>query len=116
MYLLDTNIILELLLDQENADEVEQRLNMSELVTIQVPHDWIEDLPEEELILKQIFKMGIHEYKIKRAIQLYKEGVGSLGYIAEKLGILKQDLIHELRIRNIEPDFSELSIKEELNP
>jgi predicted HTH domain antitoxin len=58
--------------------------------------------------------MGIHEYKVKRAIQLYKEGVGSLGYIAEKIGVLKQDLIHEFRLRNIEPEFSEETLTEEL--
>ena len=86
---------------------------MSQLVTIQVPHDWIKGVPEEELTLKEIFRMGIHEYKVKRAIQLYKEGIGSLGYIGEKIGVLKQDLIHEFRIRNIEPEFSEATLREE---
>ncbi len=87
---------------------------MSQLVTIRVPQDWIEGIPEEDLTLKEIFRMGIHEYKVKRAIQLYKEGIGSLGYIAEKTGILKQDLIHEFCLRNIEPEFSETALKEEL--
>ncbi len=87
---------------------------MSQLLTIQVPQDWMEGVPEEDLILKEIFRMGIREYKVKRAIRLYKEGIGSLGYIAEKIGVLKQDLIHEFRLRNIEPDFSEAAIKEEL--
>ncbi len=87
---------------------------MSQLVTIQVPHDWIEGIPEEELTLKEIFRMGIHEYRVKRAIQLYKEGIGSLGYIAEQIGVLKQDLIHEFRLRNIEPEFSEPTLEEDL--
>jgi predicted HTH domain antitoxin len=87
---------------------------MSQLVTIQIPQDWIEGIPEEDLTLKEIFRMGIHEYKVKRAIQLYKEGVGSLGYIAEKIGVLKHDLIREFRLRHIEPEFSESTLKEEL--
>lgn len=87
---------------------------MSQLVTIQVPQDWIEGIPDEDLTLKEIFRMGIHEYKVKRAIQLYREGIGSLGYIAEKMGILKQDLIQEFRLRHIEPEFSESTLKEEL--
>ncbi len=87
---------------------------MSELVTLQVPHEWIDGLPEEELTLKQIFKIGVYEYKIKRAIQLYREGIGSLGFIAEKLGIPKQELIREFRQRRIEPEFSESTIYEEL--
>ena len=87
---------------------------MEELVTLEFPREWIEDLPAEELTLKQIFKLGIHEYKIKRAIQLYKEGIGSLGFIAEKLRISKHDLIREFRQRGIEPEFSESTVYEEL--
>ena len=85
-----------------------------QLVTIQIPQDWIKGIPEEDLTLKEIFRMGVYEYKIKRAIQLYREGIGSLGYIAEQIGILKRDLIHEFRLRNIEPEFSDDTIKEEL--
>lgn len=87
---------------------------MAQSITIQIPDSWIEGLPKEELILEQIFKIGIHEYKIKRAIELYRERVGTLGYISEKMGIVKEDLIRELRIRNIEPNFSELTLEEEL--
>ena len=87
---------------------------MSQSVTIQIPNDWIEDLPKKKLILEEIFKMGIYEYKIKQTIQLYQEKVGTLGYISEKIGILKVDLIRGLRTRNIEPNFSEVTLKEEL--
>ncbi|OQX76760.1 MAG: hypothetical protein B6D64_09345 [Bacteroidetes bacterium 4484_276] len=59
-------------------------------------------MPEEDLTLKEIFRMGIHEYKVKRAIQFYRKGIGSLGYIAEQMGVSKQDLIHGFRVRNIE--------------
>ncbi len=88
---------------------------MSQLITIQVPQDWIKGIPEEELTLKEIFYMGIHEYKIKRAIQLYLEGMGSVGYIAEKMDLLKQDLIQELCLRNIDPEFSQTTLDEEFS-
>jgi predicted HTH domain antitoxin len=86
---------------------------MEESFTLHVPYDWIEDIPAEEITLKQVFRMGIFEYKIKRAIQLYKEGIGSLGFIAEKLGIPKRDLIREFRQRRIQPEFSESTVYEE---
>jgi hypothetical protein len=44
----------------------------------------------------------------------YRDGVGSLGYIAEQLGLSKRDLIREARMRGIEPDFSEETGQEEL--
>lgn len=87
---------------------------MSHLITIQIPHNWVKGIPEGDLTLKEVFRMGIYEYKVKRAIQLYKEEIGSLGYIAEQLGIQKQDLIREFRSRNIEPAFSEITLQEEL--
>ena len=87
---------------------------MEELITLRIPHEWIEDLPTEEMTLKQVFRMGVYEYKIKRAIQLYKDGIGSLGFIAEKLGIPKRDLIREFRQRRFQPEFSESTVYEEL--
>ncbi len=47
-------------------------------------------------------------------VPLYKEGFSSLGYIAEEMGVLKQDLTQELLLRHIEPEFSESTLKEEL--
>lgn len=87
---------------------------MSQLITIQIPQDWVEGVPDEDVTLKEIFRMGLREYKIKRAVQLYKNGIGSIGYISEKMGFLKQDLIREFRLRSILPEFSEETLKEEL--
>lgn len=56
---------------------------------------------------------AIYKYKIKRALQLYKEGIGSLGFIADKLRVPKRDLIREFRQRRMEPAFSESTIYEE---
>lgn len=87
---------------------------MEQDVTVKIPRTWIKGLPEEELTMKQIIRLGIQQYKMERAIQLYLDGVGSLGYIAEQAGINKQDLIKEARNRGIDPGFSEQTIQEEL--
>lgn len=87
---------------------------MEQTVTIHVPRTWITGVPEEELTLQHVFRLGVYQYKVERAVQLYRDGVGSLGYIAEQLGIFKQDLIREFRLRGIEPDFSEETLQEEL--
>ena len=87
---------------------------MEEDVTVRIPRGWIKGLPEEELTLKQIIRLGIYQYKVERAIQLYRDGVGSLGYVAEQMGLNKQDLIREARNHNINPEYSEQTIEEEL--
>ena len=84
-------------------------------ITVKIPRTWIKGLPEEELTLKQIVRLGINQYKVERAIQLYRDGVGSLGYVAEQMGLNKQDLIREARRHDIDPEFSDGTIKEELS-
>ncbi|MDL1964948.1 MAG: UPF0175 family protein [Deltaproteobacteria bacterium] len=88
---------------------------MEQDLTVKIPRTWIKGLPEEELTLKQIIRLGIYQYKVERAIQLYRDGVGSLGYVAEQIGLNKLDLIREARHHNINPEYSDQTIKEELS-
>lgn len=87
---------------------------MKQAVAIQIPSDWLEGIPSEPSTLQHIFRMGLYYYKVERALAMYKDGVGSLGYIAEQLGLSKRDLIREARLRGIEPDMSEETVREEL--
>ena len=87
---------------------------MEQSISIDIPRTWISDVPEEPSILQHVFRLGIHQYHVERAIQLYQDNVGSLGYIAEQVHLSKQDIIHEFRSRGIEPEFSEITVHEEL--
>ena len=88
---------------------------MEQDITVKIPRTWIKGLPEEELTLKHIIRIGIYQFKVERAIQLYRDGVGSLGYVGEQMGLNKQDLIREARHHNIDPEFSDQTIQEELS-
>lgn len=87
---------------------------MEQSVVIQIPEEWLKDIPEESLTLRQIFKLGLTQYRMERALALYQDGAGSLGYLAEKLGIPKPQLVQAARHQGIEPDFSEETVREEL--
>lgn len=87
---------------------------MEKTIALEIPVSWLEGVSEEPLTLQQIFRLGLRRYKIDRALNLYGEGVGSLGYVAEQLGLPKTELVREARLRGIEPDFSEQTIREEL--
>ena len=43
---------------------------MEQDVTVKITRTWIKGLPEDELTLKQIIRLGIYQYKVERAIQL----------------------------------------------
>lgn len=87
---------------------------MEQSIVIQVPQEWLEDIPEEFLTLRQIFKLGLTQYRIQRALTLYRDGAGSLGYLAERIGVPKTQLIEAARHQGIQPDFSEETVAEEL--
>lgn len=87
---------------------------MEPSITMKIPRDWLTGVPMEELTLQQIFRKGLHQYQTDRALELYRDGVGTLGYIAAQLGLSKRDLAQEAKRRGIEPVFSEETVREEL--
>jgi predicted HTH domain antitoxin len=87
---------------------------MEQTIAIPIPRQWLKDVPEKKVTWQQIFKLGLDQYKMRRALVLYRDGAGSLGYIAEQLGLSKRKLIQEARLRGIEPDFSAEMVREEL--
>ena len=86
---------------------------MEKTIVIQVPYHWLQGVPEEPVTLQQIFRLGLYQYKIERALALYRDGVGSLGYVAEQLGLSKRDLIRKARARGVDPDYSKETVQEE---
>ena len=81
---------------------------MEKVVTLEVPEQWIEGLDvSQTTVMQEIVQLGIYQFKVRRALDMYQAGVGSLGYVAEKVGLSKRDLIREARVRGIEPPFDE---------
>jgi hypothetical protein len=88
---------------------------MEKTITMEIPEQWLEDLDlDQGLVMQEIVRLGIHQFKVRRALEMYQAGTGSLGYVAEKIGLSKRDLIREARARGIEPSFDEQTVREEL--
>jgi hypothetical protein len=85
------------------------------MIDLQVPRSWLAGVSDEPLTLQRIFRVGLFHYKVERALQLYGEGIGSLGYIAEQLDLPKQELLEVVNRRGIEPDWSDKTFNEELD-
>ncbi len=87
---------------------------MAENVSMKIPKKWLEGIPDDPAIIREIISLGIREYKMDQALKLYKNGGGSIGYVAELYHLPKRDLIQEARRRGIEPEFTEETVLEEL--
>lgn len=88
---------------------------MADTVTLEIPGQWIEGLDlDQAAIVQEIIRLGLYQLRARRALEMYQAGSGSLGYVAEKMGLSKRDLIREARARGLEPPFDEQALDEEL--
>ncbi len=88
---------------------------MEKVVKVEIPEEWLQDLEwDQATVMQEIVQLGVYQFKVRRALEMYQAGTGSLGYVAEKAGLSKRDLIREARARGIEPPFDEGTVREEL--
>lgn len=88
---------------------------MAKTITVEIPEQWLQGLDwNQGAMMQEIIQLGTRQFKIQRALEMYQAGIGSLGFVADKVGIPKRDLIREARSRGIEPLFDEETVQEEL--
>ena len=89
---------------------------MEAMVTVQlrVPEEWMQDMKDQTALL-EILSLGLEEYRLQRALTLYQKGAGSLGYVAELVGIPKRVLMEEARRRGVLPHYDEHFAEQDLN-
>jgi hypothetical protein len=94
-------------------DEGEE--TMEQPITLEIPQQWVQGLDwGQTAVMEEIIQLGAYQLKLRRALEMYRAGAGSLGYVAAKTGLSKRDLIREARLRGIEPSFDEQTVREEL--
>jgi len=77
---------------------------MAEMIAMQmqVPREWLPDLKDQAAFL-EILGLGLEEYRMQRALSLYQQGLGTLGYVADLVGISKRELMKHARRRGVLP-------------
>ncbi len=88
---------------------------MEKVIKVEIPEQWLQGLEwGQAAVVQEIIQLGIYHFKVRRALEMYQAGAGSLGYVAQEVGLTKGDLIREARTRGIEPPFDEQTVQEEL--
>lgn len=71
---------------------------MAKVIKLEIPEQWLQGLDwDQAAVVQEIIQLGIYQFKVRQALEMYQAGAGSLGYVAEKVGLFKQDLIREAR-------------------
>jgi len=88
---------------------------MAEMIALQmqVPREWLADLKDQAVFL-EILGLGLEEYRMQRALNLYQQGVGTLGYVADLVGISKRELMEHARRRGVLPQYDERFVEQDL--
>lgn len=88
---------------------------MAEMIAIQmqVPREWLPDLKDQAAFL-EILGLGLEEYRMQRALSLYQQGLGTLGYVADLVGISKRELMEHARRRGVLPQYDERFVEQDL--
>jgi predicted HTH domain antitoxin len=88
---------------------------MNDMVTVQlnIPQEWLQDVQDPTALL-EILSLGLEERRIQRALRLYQQGAGSLGYVAELVNISKRVLMEEARRRGCLPQYEEHLVERDL--
>ena len=89
---------------------------MKEMVTVQlrIPGEWMQDLRDQATLL-EVLGLGLETYHLRRALALYQKGVGSLGYVAELVGISKRVLMEEARRQGVLPRYDPRFAEQDVN-
>ena len=84
-------------------------------ITIRLPDYLVRELPEEELSIYKILKLGLKQLKIEKAIEQYKKGGVSLAKIAELAGISIREMIPIAYAQGLEPKYDESLVDSKIN-
>ena len=62
-------------------------------VSITVPEELAGQMPADPGERQQVLALGLREWRIRKALQAYKRGEGSLAYAAQQAGVSLREMI-----------------------
>lgn len=62
-------------------------------ISILVPDDLAQQLPAEPAERQRVLELGIKQWRVRRALEAFKRGEGSLAYAAKQAGVSLREMI-----------------------
>jgi hypothetical protein len=72
-------------------------------VSIPLPEDLARELPAEPEERQAVLELGLREWRIRRALEGYRQGTGSLAFAARQAGISLREMIPLAYAHGLEP-------------
>ncbi len=61
-------------------------------ISFSVPDELAEQLPTEPIERQRVLELGLQQWRIRRALESYQQGQGSLAYAAKQAGISLREM------------------------
>ncbi len=88
---------------------------MASTIKMEIPTQWLNGIDfDTDVVVKEIVRLGVYQFKVRQALELYQSGDVSLGFAAASFGLSKRDLIREARTRGMQPELDDQTIQEEM--
>lgn len=62
-------------------------------VSIAVPEELVRELPSSPVERQEVLVLGLREWKVRKALEAYERGEGSLAYAAQRAGVSLREMI-----------------------
>ena len=88
--------------------------NLEEGITIKVPPKLAEKMPSSQAEQQEIVRLGLVQWRVRKALEEYRQGGCSLAYAAKQAGIPLREMISFAYAYGLEPRFDEKLLQGEL--
>ncbi|MCG8455618.1 MAG: hypothetical protein MI919_05000 [Holophagales bacterium] len=70
---------------------------------VQIPSDLATQLPADPAEQRQVLELGLREWKVRKALDAYRQGQGSLAHAAERAGVSLREMVPLAYAYGLEP-------------
>lgn len=84
-------------------------------VSIALPEDLARQLPVEPKERQAVLELGLREWRIRRALEDYRQGVGSLAFAARQAGISLREMVPLAYAHGLQPKVDPPDLDEQLS-
>ena len=72
-------------------------------ITIELPTTLARLLPPDDIIRRQVIELGQKQWRVRQALEAYRQGRGTLAYAAEQAGVSLREIIPLAYAHGLEP-------------
>ena len=84
------------------------------VLTVKVPPELAEKMPPSQIERREVIRLGLVQWRVRKALEEYHQGGCSLAYAAEQAGVSLREMTSFAYAYGLEPRFDESLLQSDL--